>query len=383
MLIGVNARFLEEPMTGRGVFLARLLEQWATHTRDRFLLFVPRLDQEIEARCAGLPVVEVPPPESGGHTRGTNWDRHFVRHARVQEAAPEVLFQPYFRIPVQSGPWRLVLTVHDLINLEYLNLADLVAGRFPWKLLSTSMLADRLLDPRRIRQATRVATVSQHAATSIERILHYPRDQVQVIPNGIDPVFAVPLQKPVLHRTLKRYGLTIDGYLLYVGGMIYRKNLGRLATAYNRLPPELRQRYPLVLTGSGYWERRLKKRNQPGLIFPGRVPQQDLPALFAGCRAFVYPSLAEGFGLPLLEAGLAGAAVGAPNRSVHPEIAGDFARLFDPFDTAAIRDTLIDLLHSPERFRLSPARRHAKLDSYSWKKAAQAYLQLFRAAARD
>ena len=117
---------------------------------------------------------------------------------------------------------------------------------------------------------------------------------------------------------------------------MYRKNIGRLVKAYLKLPEEIKKKYPLVLAGKGFWEDKLKAKNYENVHFIGYVSEKELAVLYSGARAFVYPSIAEGFGLPVFEAAFQGTAVAVSGKSVHPEIAGDFALMFDPFNVKDI-----------------------------------------------
>lgn len=375
-LIAVNARFLEEPASGRGVLVAALVARFARRDPRRFVLFVPdRL--AIGERACGLRTVVIPPASIGCAGDALAWDRRFTTADTFRAERIDIVWQPYFRIPERTGAWRLAVTVHDLINLEYLSWRAFLGGRFPYKLLSTGMLADRLLDPRRIRRADAVATVSRHVTGAVTRLLGYPADRITTIANGIDEVFRRPPAAAALRAGLARHGLARDGYLLYVGGMVYRKNVGRLVRAFGRLPADLRARWPLALVGTGYWETRLRRKAPRDVRFLGRVPAEDLAPLYAGARAFVYPSLAEGFGLPVLEAAFCGAAVATTSISAQPELAADFARAFDPFSVASMAAALADVLVRPEDFRLTGALRRRKLALYDWDRAADAYLELF------
>ncbi|MCB1771577.1 MAG: glycosyltransferase family 4 protein, partial [Candidatus Competibacteraceae bacterium] len=163
-----------------------------------------------------------------------------------------------------------------------------------------------------------------------------------------------------------------------------RKNLPRLLIAYARLPEALRARHPLALVGAKGWlntelERHLAPLERTGQLRRlGYVPQDDLPALYAGAHAFAYPSLYEGFGLPLLEAMASGIPALSSHRSSLPQVAGDAALLINPEDiddlTAGLEHLLSDeLWRAAARPRgLEQARR------FSWERCVEETIAVYR-----
>ena len=174
--------------------------------------------------------------------------------------------------------------------------------------------------------------------------------------------------------------------MLAAGTLEPRKNLLRLIRAHAALPPELGRAHPLLIVGPRGWEEEEIMGAAAGgenVRLAGFVPDADLAGLYAGCSVFCYPSLYEGFGLPVLEAMAAGAAVLTSNVSSLPEVGGDAVAYVDPRDETAIARALEVLLQSPdERARLAErARRRAA--EFSWERVAEAILdELGRAASR-
>jgi alpha-1,3-rhamnosyl/mannosyltransferase len=161
--------------------------------------------------------------------------------------------------------------------------------------------------------------------------------------------------------------------VLAVGTLEPRKNLPRLIAAWTRLPEELRSAHALALVGPRGWddEEVLAAARAAGVRLLGRVGDAQLHALYANATAFAYPSLYEGFGLPVLEAMAAGAPVLTSLSSSLPEVAGDAALLVDPRDTAAIAAGLERLLRDAglrERLRVAGRARAA---AFSWERTAR------------
>ncbi|MGH2459628.1 MAG: glycosyltransferase family 4 protein, partial [Chloroflexota bacterium] len=193
--------------------------------------------------------------------------------------------------------------------------------------------------PRAARRADVVLTDSQHSADDLTKYLGVARGQIRAIPCGVDSAFHPVTEQSEVSDRLAHHGIA-QPYLLYVGGINPRKNLARLLEAYARL----RGRHPttrLVIVGKPQWKtdeigatlRRLALA--PHVHFTGHVAESDLPALYSGAQAFVFPSLYEGFGLPPLEAMACGTPVITSNVSSLPEVVGDAALLVDPLDVDA------------------------------------------------
>jgi len=366
--VGVNGRLLLHPGTGRERFLRNILKGCA---RDiRMIVAVPGRTASLREEFPDLELVEV---LSGGS--GRVWDRRFTQYLPVDV---DVIFQPHFCIPATGPGQKLVVTVHDLINLEYLNFRNFFTGRFPYRLLSPGMIRDGLMNRREIQKAWQVVTVSSYVADQISNRLAYPQDSLHIINNGIDPGFLVADAEEAVAARLLEFGLSRGEYLLYVGGMVYRKNVGRLVKAFRTLSPQLQRRYPLVLVGRGYWRKRLEKLPLQGIVFLDSLTNSELKALYQGAAAVVYPSIAEGFGLPVFEAAMLSAPVAASGISAPGTLASGFARLFDPFSSASIRDALQDLLEQPERWKISSEGRERIMREFSWSSAAGKYMDIFR-----
>lgn len=169
-------------------------------------------------------------------------------------------------------------------------------------------------------------------------------------------------------------------YVLAAGTLEPRKNLVRLLDAWARLSPQLRDTHELVLVGPKGWraEEILNRARGSGVRVTGFVSDEELAALYGGCEVFCYPSLYEGFGLPVLEAMCAGAPVITSNVSSLPEVAGGAAVLVDPLSVTAIRDALAALLVDPaERERLRAAGR-SRSREFSWERTARELRDVLR-----
>jgi glycosyltransferase involved in cell wall biosynthesis len=170
-------------------------------------------------------------------------------------------------------------------------------------------------------------------------------------------------------------------YLLFVGTVEPRKNIGVLLDAFAALPGSLREEFDLVVAGPPGWGdpavlHRLQA-GQPGVHYPGYVPEEQLPGLTAGATAFVYPSLYEGFGLPLAQAMAAGVPAITSGISCLPEVAAGSALLVDPHSVAELSGAMARLLTDPGlRARLG-AQGRARAEAFRWESAARQSLRFF------
>lgn len=225
--------------------------------------------------------------------------------------------------------------------------------------------------------------ISEATAVEIERQLGTERSRIHVTHLAAGPAFR-PLPEEEARAKLKK-SFGIEGpFVLAVATLEPRKNLRRLLAAYTDLPAGLRERHPLVMAGGKGWL--LDEENLAGLdaaMRLGHVATDDLVALYSAATVFAYPSLAEGFGLPVVEAMACGAPVLTSNVSSLPEVAGDAAQLVDPLDADAIRDALRDLLEDPEKRSDLRRRGFERAATFSWERTARETLELYRQLATE
>lgn len=206
-------------------------------------------------------------------------------------------------------------------------------------------------------------------------------DEVSYVALGVDEVFRPAGEESTRRRLGERFGLEPD-YVLAVGSLEPRKNLERLVSAHAALPDELRAAHPLVVAGGGGWRnadlgRALDDAESRGDVHRlGRVSRDDLATLYRGAALFAYPSLAEGFGLPVVEAMACGTAVVTSNVSSLPEAAGDAARLVDPEDDTALRRALEDLLEDDGARAELAAKGLERVRELSWRRTAEEIVEL-------
>ena len=269
-----------------------------------------------------------------------------------------------------------VITVHDLTFVHHA--AALKRFHRVYLRLITRLSAQR---------AVRVIAASENTRRQLIDWLALPPARVIAVPNGVSEEFA-PATPVAVEAFRRQHGLPAR-FILFVGTLEPRKNVERLLTAFAQARAHLDADTCLVIAGSKGWYYQqifaqaaaLGRGDRPSrVIFPGFVPAAQLPWWYRAATVFVYPSLYEGFGLPVLEAMASGTAVITSNTSSLPEVTGDAAILIDPTDVDALAAALVRLLNDADlRAHLSAAgvRQAAQ---FSWRRCAEETVAVYREA---
>ena len=369
-----------------GIDASRALRARRTGTENYSLQLIRHLLRLDSGHAFRLYCHQPPPPDLFAPNAGARLAAPDVRvirlprlwtHARLSlellASPPDVLFVPSHVLPA-IHPRRSVVTIHDL-GYHWFPEAHTASGRRQLD-LSTRFNA---------ATAAHVLADSQATKDDICRVYGTASDKITVVHLGRDESLR-PVNDPARLRDVRsKLGIDRDGqtrpYLLYVGTLQPRKNLVRLIDAFATvvdIVPDL----VLVLAGQRGWlaEPIFRRVDELGLagrvIFPGFVADDDLPALLSGALAFVFPSLYEGFGIPVLEAQACGAPVLSSNTSSLPEVAGDSALLVDPLDTAAIAAGLARLVTDPELRNSLRTAGFANAAQFSWDRCARETLSV-------
>jgi glycosyltransferase involved in cell wall biosynthesis len=287
---------------------------------------------------------------------------------------PDVLFVPAHVLPLVH-PRSSVVTVHDLGYLYY-----------PRAHRPLDRLYLDLSTRYNARAASRVIAVSQATKDDLVQHCGIEPDKITVVYSGCSETMRPVEDEATVGRVKARYGIQGD-YVLYVGTLQPRKNLGRLLEAYAmvRKRAEGDETPGLVIAGRKGWlyDQIFQQVERLGLeaevIFPGYVPQDDLPALLSGARLFVFPSLYEGFGLPVLEAMACGTPVLCSNVSSLPEVAGNAALLIDPLDVESMAETMNRVLKDEGLRARLVERGLQQARQFSWDRCARETLAVLEA----
>lgn len=289
--------------------------------------------------------------------------------------APDVYHEPNFVTPCLELP--TVITVHDLSCFRFPQFHPVDRVRFMQRRL-----------PAAIESADRIIAVSEFTKCEIVDYFRVAPEKISVVQEAADARFN-PLSKEQTATVLQQWGLQDRAYFLFVGSLEPRKNLGLVLDAYAALPAPMQRRYPLVLAGAEGWRReqfqaRLTRLADAGLVRElGYVPHEDLPALYAGCAAFLFPSIYEGFGLPPLEAMACGAPVIVSAKASLPEVVGDGALIVSGDDAEQLAGALHRLVEDPDAAAQLATRGLARAREFSWDRAATETIAAYRQAIRD
>ncbi|MBI4621316.1 MAG: glycosyltransferase family 4 protein [Desulfobacterales bacterium] len=258
-----------------------------------------------------------------------------------------------------------VLTVHDLTYLRfphYFTNRDLNERGYRHEL------------PGGLAKADAVIAVSSRTRDDLVELMKIPEDRIRVIHEGVDSLFLAFTEDEKSAALRRQYDLNSSYFIFLVGTPEPRKNLKRTVDAVMKASPDM----PLVMVGPPEPLRKLLGQATGKLLFPGIVPDDHLPALLSGALISLYPSLYEGFGLPVLESMACGVPVITSNRGSLPEIAGGAAILVDPEDVDSISGAISGLMKDESLQNHLKVMGKKRASEFTWQKTAKETLSLYR-----
>ena len=277
---------------------------------------------------------------------------------------------PNFFLP--PFPGRKVPTFHDLSPFKWAECFDPVKVKYLQREFRKTLdTADALI------------TDSEFTRQELADFAGWPLEKIHAIPLAAGPEFR-PRTEDEVRPILERHGLTYQGYSLFVGTIEPRKNIICLLDAYELLPKAIRQKWPLILTGYRGWKSddihaRIKAAERQGWAkYLGFLPADELPLLYSGARLFAFPSLYEGFGLPVLEAMQSGVPVVCSDRASLPEVAGDAALLKDPDDLEGLAEAFLLVLDCDEQRGRLVLRASKQTSRFTWQRCATETVCVYR-----
>ncbi|MCH9647504.1 MAG: glycosyltransferase family 4 protein [Deltaproteobacteria bacterium] len=272
---------------------------------------------------------------------------------------------------------RVVVTIHDIIHLLY---PEYLPNRLAF------FYAQRMIR-RSLARGDRILTVSKNTRSDLMRYFDVDGEKIQAIYNGVDDAFRAPVPTPDLDRWLKNLDIPRP-YLLFVGNPKPHKNLENVLRAYAQALKTHAFDGPLVCVGDrGNSEFKLRQiADQLGigdrLLLLGHVAQEALPAIYQGATLFLYPTLYEGFGLPVVEAMASGVAVITSNNSALKEVAEGYAHLVNPLDVDGIAQAIAHCMEDEDHRAALAKLGRRRASDFQWKRTAEqtleAYLQTIR-----
>jgi len=324
----------------------------------------------------GLRIVPLPVGSHVISLANAKLDAGFIQDLAERERADVVHFFYNWSFPFRKKA-ACLLTIHDVIPFTFREAMPFFRNRGLYR--PCLRVACRLNDA--------ITTVSEYSRHDIARRTGTPLDKIRVVPNGLrEPAPSNPAREAELEA---EFGLS-DGFVLNVGGIHERKNIPRLIRAFARLVRTEGYRGKLLITGStsgAPYQEKMKKACDAAVaaagmaervVFTGFVAEDDLDLLMRRAQVFVYPSLYEGFGIPILEAMKVGTPVVASNVTAMPDVAGDAGVLVDPHDVDAMAEGINRVLRDADLRQTLQRRGFERAAAYSWESACQQYLDLYR-----
>lgn len=397
MRIGIDLRSLQTGSQYRGIgyYTYNLVKALCKIDRDNEYIFfanqcgasdkyplLDRLINETGKRLVSLPITRV---------EERKWKRQwetissptFVNIEKVDILHVTSLFES--EIPVGFPPIRgkLIITIYDLIPLIFRELyLDKASPEWQSEYMESLNLVKKNADG--------IVAISECTKHDTIRLLDYSAEKIDVVYGGVSNAFYVVKDANLLKTVKERFGI-IEKFILFTAAEDPRKNFETLINAFAILPKEYNNNYQLVIAGrsSRQWQDQLQDLgaslgiNEGKLIFTGFVTDEELNLLYNTASLFVFPSLYEGFGLPILEAMSCGIPVIAANSSSIPEVISNSGILFNPIDKIDLAQKIKKVLSDPVLQNRLIEKGFQNVKRFTWEKAAEKTLRFYEMAAGD
>jgi glycosyltransferase involved in cell wall biosynthesis len=367
--IGIDARKLTD--FGIGSYVRNLLESIARRPESAAYRFRVYVHPEDRPALPALPEnFEIVEEASPGYSLS-----ELTRFAwRLFRDRLDLFHATHYVIPPLHRT-RAVVTIHDIIHVLY---PQFLPNR-------AALLYARIMIRRALSRADRIVTVSYNSKRDLVDYFGIPPSRIEVVYNGVADRFHPDVPRAERDRVTAKYALPRP-YLLFLGGEKPHKNVRNVIRAFAEARRERALPHALVLAGPMPKNRSrvdalISALDLDSRVFrTGIVPEEDLPGLFAGADAFLYPTLYEGFGLPVIEAMACGIPVLTSATSALQEIAGGYAYLVDPMDVDKIARGIIDLATDPRRRAEFAELGKRRARDFSWDRAAEQTLKIYAEA---
>lgn len=373
MKIGFGTTVLERglnhgQMDGIGVYANNLWHQWSQEPKQAISFGNSKEFQNRDETLGNVIHLPLSYPLQSALSIFT--DRPFAG-STILEKRIDLFFAPDHHIPkFKNIP--VVATIMDAYPLIYPQLvSQRLRGFKNFAFKKASKWADHII------------TISEHSKKDIGNYFDIPEDKISVVPLGVNRAYMEQIPEIMKERILEKFGLKKD-FFIFVGTIQPRKNLARLVEAHELLPAEIRQKHPLLIIGQyGWGEERLKEKLETGgglsnIHYLARVTDRELYALLQSALAMVYPSLYEGFGLPIIEGFASKIPVITSHTTSIPEVAGEAAYYIDPLDTADIAAKMLDVASDSTLCSEIVEKGWQRVQEFGWENSAKKHLEIFR-----
>lgn len=366
MRIGFDGRFIRHGQSGDGVFTQELLKGLARLDNDNtytvYLLENRPFLQKDNFRLKHMPAMH-----ANSHLR------FLVSFPLELARNPVDLFHAVHTVPLMTAASRVVL---HLVEFGWIVHPE----QFPASTFLLSQL--RLITRHSVCRADSIVTATRFWRDKLLDYYDLPEKKVVVVPHGVNEQFLALSSAGEISAVRQKFG-TGDEYVLSVGDLHPRKNLVRLIEAFAWLKQSKRIPHKLVLVGKALYEAASIYRHAAScgagndIVFTGYVTVEELRALYQGASLFAFPSLDEGFGLPVHEAMASRVPVVVSNRGSLPEISGDAASIVDPLSVEDIGSAIFRILDSPAVRTEHVQRGLNQIKNYSWEESSRKILHIY------
>jgi glycosyltransferase involved in cell wall biosynthesis len=369
--IGINARFIQTKISGIGKYVLQLMRHIPTFGNNHYYFYeyghVP-----IERPIKGDNIhYVIPKVYTKNRTLRIFWEQMLFSR-QVKKDKIKIFHGPSFMLPVFK-PCKSVITVHDLTFVHY-----------PQGFNFSTRLYYKLFFRRSLENADMIIADSEATKKDLMQIYNIPVNKIQTIYLGVDEIFKNVTDKKKIKEVKRKYSLP-EKYFLFVGLLSPRKNVRRALKAFAQLHTE----HKFVIVGNKGWlyepifklieDLNLKER----VIFTKYADSEDLPAIYSCAEALIFPSLYEGFGLPIVEAMACGCPVITSNISSMPEVAGDAAILINPYNVEEIKNAMNTIMIN-KKVRMDLIKKgYENIKRFSWQKMAEKTVKVYERLANQ
>lgn len=366
--IAFDATATPNELAGAGYYVKELLHELDVRSEVELKIITRKSDKKrFKEFAPSAEIINVSPDDKLGRL----FFQTFKLGPIVDELEVDIFHGPHYQIP-KNMKTRSVVTIHDMTLLTHKDVHTLTKRQFFTRVI-----------PASIKKSKSVITVSQSTADDIKALIpKYP--EIFVAPLGVDSNRFNPNKSKTDANLLSNRGIT-SPYIAFLGLFEPRKSVPTLINAFERISKQ----YPnlkLVLAGAPGWGAKEIRESivQSGIatriIVPGRLSNDEVGPFLRNCEAFVYPSLYEGFGMPVLEAMACGSPTITTNSSSLKEVAGKGALLFEPKDEVGLEKILLSLFSDEDLKKEMSDKAIKRAKDFTWSKCAQVHIDAFTKA---
>ncbi len=372
--VGINARYIQRQMTGIEKYTYEIIKNVALNDPDTdyYIFFmknipVPEMDFPVNVKKINS--------RFSGKRRSTKlfWELVYL-FFEIRKYKLDVFHGPAFFVPLMKPKrCKYITTVHDLAFLTY-----------PKTFTISTKLYFFLLFRKSLRICDKIIAVSNVTKKDMVSYYAIPEEKVAVIHSGISSVYKAPGNEETKKEIMSKYNLP-ERYILFVGALSPRKNVVNILKAYKAYLQEQQKKesVKLVLVGKKAWlyddifSFISKNKMEEHVLFLDYVPENDVVTLYSNAELFLFPSLYEGFGFPVLEAMACGTPVITSNISSLPEVAGHAAILVNPENVEEIKEAMIKIGSNPKLREDLIKKGKNQVKKFTWKEAAEKTIQVY------